>query len=615
MLKKILSSLATLTLVAGSVTTTTAWIEHKKQNGGSTQKQKPQSSQNYNIKDPNLFAQNNSLPKGDSINSEYIYKNVFYVGTKSGLYESTDNGKTFTKNTSCDYNITTIYAYNDVVYVGTKSNSLWESNDYGVTFTQVYSSLYDKSITTIYAYNHVVYVGTTTFWIYESTDNGKTWKYLASMPSGDPPVNCIYVYNDVIYVGVSGNLFDESDLWESTDNGATFYSVTGTGMSDLSVNCIYVYNDVIYVGTSKGVWISTDKGQSFSQALWFPWGEVSINSIYFYKNAIYVGTNGGLYKADYYQNPDFIQKTSIPVDDSVSSVQTYNNVVYAGTNTGLYELGIIIATVSQPNEILGENTYFAYNQPINFTFDWTLLSQVTIVNNTSTPATKNLTSGSYQIKDDGNYTVTFTSKIGGNKYTNTFFLKTGYHYSHGINGLTFNQGALDSSGNQTYDLDLYINGLTAKQLDKLTSAYTSPFYARDFLGVLTYPLSTAMGSKVWKNSFSNQTLKNSIDSIGNTIDSGLEKAHKLYDTLSGGNPKTKDASILNYGEKTYDKFRTNLHTNIKYKNSIKEEPDNYVGIVLHFEFEDKGSGDWQVNNFDSSDYNDAYNQIVQSQSH
>ena len=55
MLKRILSSLATLILVAGSVTTTTAWTEHKNQNNGDTQKQNPQSSQNYNIRDGMLI--------------------------------------------------------------------------------------------------------------------------------------------------------------------------------------------------------------------------------------------------------------------------------------------------------------------------------------------------------------------------------------------------------------------------------------------------------------------------------------------------------------------------------------------------------------------------------
>ena len=62
MLKRILSSLATLTLIAGSVTTTTAWTEHKNQNGGDTQKQNSQSSQDYGLNsDANManYAYNN----------------------------------------------------------------------------------------------------------------------------------------------------------------------------------------------------------------------------------------------------------------------------------------------------------------------------------------------------------------------------------------------------------------------------------------------------------------------------------------------------------------------------------------------------------------------------
>ena len=115
MVKKLLSSLAILTLVAGSVTSATAWTEHKNQNNRNIKNQNSQSSQNYKIKDPNCFAKIKWLPEDDSINSTYVYKNVFYVGTTSGLYESTDNGKTFTQNTYCDYNITKIYAYKGIV--------------------------------------------------------------------------------------------------------------------------------------------------------------------------------------------------------------------------------------------------------------------------------------------------------------------------------------------------------------------------------------------------------------------------------------------------------------------------------------------------------------------
>ena len=134
MLKRILSSLATLTLVAGSVTSTTAWTEHKNQNGGDTQKQKSQSSQNYSL-DRTKFTKNSSL-SNEIIESVYSYKNTIYVGTfDNGLWQSTDNGKTFTKNKNIfvkSGEISAIYSYNNVLYIG--EDLLYESTDNGKTF-------------------------------------------------------------------------------------------------------------------------------------------------------------------------------------------------------------------------------------------------------------------------------------------------------------------------------------------------------------------------------------------------------------------------------------------------------------------------------------------------
>ena len=99
MLKKILSSLATLTLVAGSVTTTTAWTEHKNQNVGDKQKQNPQSSQKYNISNNTDFTKTTSFPP-DNSQQLYAYNGVVYSYGKenANLYESFDNGQTWKQN-------------------------------------------------------------------------------------------------------------------------------------------------------------------------------------------------------------------------------------------------------------------------------------------------------------------------------------------------------------------------------------------------------------------------------------------------------------------------------------------------------------------------------------
>lgn len=102
MVKKILSNLATLTLISGSVTTTTAWTEHKNQNVGDKQKQKAQSSQGYSL-NKNEWSYFKRLGFLRDASVVYAYNNVIYFSggpfyDNGILYESVDNGVTWNQN-------------------------------------------------------------------------------------------------------------------------------------------------------------------------------------------------------------------------------------------------------------------------------------------------------------------------------------------------------------------------------------------------------------------------------------------------------------------------------------------------------------------------------------
>ena len=464
MVKKILTSLATLTLIAGSVTSATAWTQYKTSNGKNKQNQKPQSSQGYNITDNNIYKKT-SFPKSIAVSFFYAYKNVIYAGALYGLYESTDNGKTFNQNKSIStsIDIVSIYAYNNVIYVGTQ-DGIYESTDNGKTFNQNKSISTSIDIVSIYAYNNVIYVGTQDG-IYESTDNGK--KFILNTSTNW--VYSIYSYDKVVYAGTFVGLL------ESTDNGKTFTPSESFTQSagSVEVNSIYSYDKVIYLGTDNGLYESTDNGKNFMKNILFTkiTSDTPVESICALNNVIYFGTSGlGLCESTD-NGKTFTLDTAFPGKDTeVFSISSYNNTVYFGLlsffngQCSLYETGSIISSVNKPNKekyITNEDKtydYLIYSSSINFTFDWTLLSKVTIVNNsTTTPTTKTLTSGSYQIKDDGNYTVTFSLK-NGKTVTKHFLLKNGYDFSQGINAATY-----DSS---TSMLDIYFSQAYVPFLEK-----------------------------------------------------------------------------------------------------------------------------------------------------
>ena len=139
--------------------------------------------------------------------------------------------------------------------------------------------------------------------------------------------------------------------------------------------------------------------------------------------ALYYGSSAvGLYQSNNW-GETWTKNSSVPASIDMWGIYAYDGIVYVD-GTVIYE-GKSLATVNQPAEDknianLGQTyNYLIYSTLINFSFDWTILSKVTIVNNsTATPTTKTLTSGSYQIKDDGNYTVTFSLNNGGHNHKN-----------------------------------------------------------------------------------------------------------------------------------------------------------------------------------------------------
>ena len=234
MLKKMLSSLATFTLIAGSVTTTTAWTEHKNQNGGGAQKQNSQSSQDYNLNDDNL-KKNKFFPERASIIYSLGYRGIIYVvvsidstpgwpDSLGALYESTDNGKTFTEDSSFKgYYVKFLHIYNDVLYAQVQKTAggltgLYERLINSNTFKHVddIPNAFQPDVQ-MYGFNKIVfYMNDNSLW--ESTDNGKTWNINKSFPGEIPGEwDSIYWYNGILYdITLSGKLY------ESTDNGQTF---------------------------------------------------------------------------------------------------------------------------------------------------------------------------------------------------------------------------------------------------------------------------------------------------------------------------------------------------------------------------------------------------------
>ena len=272
------------------------------------------------------------------IQQVYAANNVIYViqtvggGAYNALYESTNNGKSFTQNTAIpDGIINDIYCANNVIYLSINNSSdyLYESTDNGKTFTQSKAIPTDTLITSMYASNNVVYIGTSKG-LYESYDNGKTFTQM-----GDSQIQEVYAYNNVVYLSQYTSDAAEEALFESTNNGKTFTQNT-TIPSDYYINNIYAANSVIYVGTDDGLYESYNNGKTFVQD-----GHSQIHEFYSLNNVLYLSQYLNYVPDGLYESTDkgetFRKNASIPGNYYVNSIAGANSVVYAGTDDGLYE--------------------------------------------------------------------------------------------------------------------------------------------------------------------------------------------------------------------------------------------------------------------------------------
>ena len=104
----------------------------------------------------------------------------------------------------------------------------------------------------------------------------------------------------------------------------------------------------------------------------------------------------------------------------------------------------------------------------------------------------------YQIKNDGNYKVTFRLK-NGTVVQKDFFLKNNYDFSQGIDATIWNP--------VTRMLDIYFNQTTAYLLGHFWKEHPATIYLLNWIRELPSPF-----SETWKNLFApNDYLNNTID--------------------------------------------------------------------------------------------------------
>ncbi|MCX6280767.1 MAG: glycosyl hydrolase [Bacteroidetes bacterium] len=231
-------------------------------------------------------------PKNSDVVFAAALGNLWSSNTDRGLYKTADGGKTWEKvlyideNTGCS-DIAIDWNNPDIMYAGMwefrrtpwsfssggKGSGLYRSSDGGKTWSKITSGMPDGmlgriSVSVSPVKSDLVYalIEAEKTGLYRSSDKGNTWKMVTQSEAvNDRPFYFSFLALDPLDTNI---IYKPGfNLNKSTDGGKTFSSAAVEG-GNYHGDCHPVYiskkdNSLIYMGTDGGVYYSMDKGNTW----------------------------------------------------------------------------------------------------------------------------------------------------------------------------------------------------------------------------------------------------------------------------------------------------------------------------------------------------------------
>ncbi|WP_405382277.1 YCF48-related protein [Maribacter sp. LLG6340-A2] len=270
----------------------------------------------------------------DFINDLYITNGNILMSTDEGVYQSKDDGITWSSNNTGIKSIwiRAMAANNEYLFAGSAGQGVFRTNNGGENWKNVTLGMEPGNgfINDLLTVNEAIYINNG-YGIFKSIDNGDSWesKYTTSgfanlgslnykdglfiltegtntiLISNDMAetwvsteinefsnsgLSAVTLHNDVIFVGTN-----DGQLFSSNDFGATWKNVS-IPIGHHYVRKIIVQNDIVYTATSHGLFISSDLGEQWSRYVAFD--TESIHDVIVENDTVYVGTNNGVLVSD-----------------------------------------------------------------------------------------------------------------------------------------------------------------------------------------------------------------------------------------------------------------------------------------------------------------------------
>ncbi len=303
----------------------------------------------------------------------------FIITSTAGNYESTDNGITWTLNTTgIKKQVINIFGANDThLFTGTSGNGVFRSTDNGSSWVAINSGLDDNNTLNI---QEILTVENTVIiaivgGVYSSTDNGDTWEKKI-----DPEINmatsALDYSNGVLASGVQGD-----GIYLSYDLGETWNIIVPEGLEpdETYVSIALEGSTMLLNSGNNEVYLSTDLGQSWSPITTLE-NSIFIEDIEIADGILFVSDSQGLHKSSdmgqtwtTYQNTDYSIVENITVEGDVLylatrkgfKATTIDQDVWYSFTDGMGTLGTTSIFLNNGQLFAGTYRFSVWSRPIS----------------------------------------------------------------------------------------------------------------------------------------------------------------------------------------------------------------------------------------------------------
>lgn len=198
---------------------------------------------------------NSDIPFSISIEALLFANQRLYIGTRTGILISEDNGKSCIPIDGFTANVNILKSANEVLFAGTK-DGVFKSTDYGQHWSEANNGIYPRGINSIISNGSTLYTTGSHFGVFKINAFENEWNKL-KIGLGENPggFNKLFKFKDDIFLSSTWNIYslnNNENSWNQLNEPENY------------LNSIVCSNDKIYANSSNiNLYSSMDNGLSW----------------------------------------------------------------------------------------------------------------------------------------------------------------------------------------------------------------------------------------------------------------------------------------------------------------------------------------------------------------